>query len=377
MDETPAPHPPHSALLARAAAGPEPPEPVLAGLRRTALAGGGTLLRHEPEAALLRIGAADGGEWLVELLVPEQAAHRPRAGAAARAARLHARIAPALGWPGRALVHEDAGGVGWLARPWPGGAPIAGRLPEQAEAAGEGVAQLHELGFRDPELAPEGLLLREDGALLPLELRRARLRARGELGLEERAADLARLLAAAPADQAAAAARPLLAGYGRLAAPPCRPEELRAAARAQRGAILRRRSRDCLAGGEGFTLDGGLPRRCTPPALQGAVETLWPCTSRARALETFRAFRELELHGLRAARVLAVVQLEDGAAVRALRPDGRAASPEDDRSLLDLGAEFLRCGLALDLDQPGAFRFGPDGRPWLCSPAGLLGPLRG
>jgi hypothetical protein len=372
------PHPLLEALLRRAAAAAPPEDPRLAELRRAALAGRGVLLRLSPRRAVLRIELPDGA-WLLKL----DAADRPfepvrrllRTGPALREARLHERLGPRLRWEGPALADEQPDGLSWFARPWQEGRLLSEALPEAAEAAGEGLALLHELGFRDPDLAPGDVLLRADGALLPLDLGHARMRPRGATGRAERAEDLARLLAGLPEERARLTAAPLLEGYARLAAPPCRAHELRAASRQRRRELLRKHSRRCLRDCSDFEAANGWPRRRGPPPYAGA-ESRWPRPDRAGALELFRSFYELELHGLRAARVAAVEAAARGAAVRALHPDGRTPAPEDDAALLDLGEEFLRAGFALDLDRLEAFRFDAQGRLWLCDPAGLLGPLR-
>lgn len=374
------PHPLLDALLRRAAAAAAPEDPRLAALRREALAGRGTLLRLSPRRAVLRVALPDG-DWLLKLDAPERSFESVRrllrSGPALREARLHARLAPRLRWEGTALAHEGADGVAWFARPWQEGRLLSDLLPEAAEAAGEGFAVLHELGFHDPDLAPGDVLLRSDGSLLPLDLGHARMRPRGATGRAERAEDLARLLAGLPEERARWTAAPLLEGYARLAAPPCRAHELRSAARQLRRELLRKHSRRCLRDCRDFLVDRGWPQRRDPPPLaEPAGESRWLCPDRAEALETYRAFYELELHGLRAARVLAAEAGAAGAFVRVVHPDGRAPAPEDDLALLDLGEEYLRAGFALDLDRLAAFRFDARGRLWLTEPAGLLGPLR-
>lgn len=320
------------------------------------------------------------GVWLLKLDAPERAFEPVRkllrTGPALREARLHERLAPRLHWEGPALVDEQADGLSWFARPWQEGRLLSEALPEAAEAAGEGLALLHELGFHDPDLAPGDVLLRADGALLPLDLGHAKLRPRGATGRSERAADLARLLAGLPEARARLTAARLLEGYARLASPPCRDYELSAAARKLRSELLRKHSRRCLRECSDFELRDGLPKRRSPPPLGGEAEVQWPCVDRAAALECFRAFYELELHGLRAARIVSVAASAGGVQVRAQHPDGRVPSPEDDGALLDLGEEFLRAGFALDLDQLDAFRLDQRGRLWLTHPDGFLGPLR-
>lgn len=366
-------------LLRRAAAAPEPAAERLAELRREVLAGRGALLRLSPRRAVFRVALADG-DWVLKLDAPE----RPleplrrmlRSGPAQREAQLHRRLAPRLGWEGPAIAEEQADGLSWFARPWQEGRLLSAALPEAAEAAGEGLALLHELGFHDPDLAPGDVLLRTDGSLLPLDLGHARLRPRGAVGRSVRAGDLARLLAGLPEAQARQSAEPMLAGYARLSSPPCRRHELDAAARKLRSELLRKHSRRCLRDCSDFELSAGLPRRRVSPPLEPDAEQIWPCPSRAAALELFRAFYELELHQLRAARIARVDGTGAGFAVIARLLDGPAPTLAHDRALLELGEEFLRAGFALDLDQLTAFRLDPRGRLWLAEPAGLLGPLR-
>ena len=372
------PHPLLDALLRRAAAAPEPADPRLAQLRREAIAGRGILLRLSPRRAVFRIHLAEES-WLLKLDAPERVLEPLRrllrTGPAVREARLHERLSARLRWEGPALADEAADGLAWFARPWQHGRLLSEALPDAAEAAGEGLALLHELGFHDPDLAPGDVLLREDGSLRPLDLGHARLRPRGATGRSERAEDLARLLAGLPEARARRSIENLLQGYARLAPAPCRAHELHSASRQLRSELLRKHSRRCLRECSDFELRGGLPRR--REALPPPSEPLhWSCTDRASALESFRAFYELELHGLRAARVIGVEADGRGFTVHAEATAGSSAATAQESALLELGEEFLRAGFALDLDCSAAFRQAEDGRLVLIHPDGLLGPLR-
>lgn len=377
MQEASAPHPLLQALLRRAAEAAAPAEPLLAALRAEALALRGELLRLSPRRAVFRV-ALGGRDWVLKLDAPERPLEPVRrllrAGPARREARLHDRLAPRLRWEGPALADEQPGGLSWFARPWQPGRSLAEALPAEAAAAGEGLALLHEWGFSDPDLAPGDLLLRADGSLLPLDLGHARMRPRGASSRSDRARDLARLLAGLPEERARASAEGLLDGYGRLAPPPCRAPQLRAQARALRGELLRRHSRRCLRECSDFALEAGLPRRRADPAGAGWIAVEWRFPALAEAAECFRGFYELELHGLRAARVSALADDGRGVAVRVRHPAGPAPAADGGDALLDLGEAFARAGFALDLDCAEAFRRDEQGTAWLVHPAGWLGP---
>jgi tRNA A-37 threonylcarbamoyl transferase component Bud32 len=367
-------HPLQTELLNRWRAAPHPRDQRLRALLTAALAGGGQLLRLSPRRMALRL-ELQGEAWLLKLDAPQrpfEALRRVlRAGPVRREARNAERLAAEIsGSPMPALAEENRAGWGLYARPWIEGANAAAELVEQAELIGAGLARLHMAGWTDPDLTAADLILPAGGTLLPLDLGHARVQRRGAVSAERRLADFVKLLASVAAERASAAAPGLVEGYARLVPAPAKARDLLQQAGALRRQLLHRQSRRCLRACRDFSESNGVVQRRGD--MSGRVVEFNLASAKA-ARAAFRALYELELHGLRALRP---EQYGPGAQLRGSLPPSRPATAADDEAVLDLSADFLRAGFALDLEEPLRFAADADGRAWLADPAALLGRLR-
>ena len=369
----PGQHPLHATLLALWRQAPAPRDARLRALLALALDGGGELLRLSSRRLALRL-PQDGQDWLLKLDAPQ----RPfeslrrvlRAGPARREARNAQRLAAEIsGSPMPALAEENRWGWGLYARPWIEGRDAAAELVEQAELIGAGLARLHAAGWTDPDLTAADLILPPGGTLQPLDLGHASVRRRGSAPAARRLADFTQLLARVPAARARAAVQGLLEGYARLAPAPAKALQLLQAADDLRRALLHRQSRRCLRECRDFGVAGAVIHR-REPAFDRVLELELPTARAARS--AFREMYELELHGLRALRPEVC---GPAGRLRGSLPTSRPAATTDDEALLELAADHLRAGFALDLEDPRQFTMDDQERAWLADPAALLGPL--
>ncbi len=292
-------------------------DPLLSDLLDRALRGEGEVLRLSPRRLVLRLADADGAPWVLKLDAPQrrwEGVRRLRTPPPLREARLARRLAARLPEFPPARAASAGRGRSLLARPFVPGADAARTALEAPEAVAHGLARLHELGWSDDDLKAEDLLWTPTGALLPMDLGRARLHG-GATPERRRRGDRIRLLASLPPATAARLAAPVLDAAGSRDD----PEELLVAAGTRRERALRRQARRALRENRDFRLrpDGGIERREPPDGIE-EVHLLGRRAARALWLRRY----EDELHGRPGPRVVALTPRADGWAVVLRRPAG-------------------------------------------------------
>ena len=255
---------------------------------------------------------------------------------------------------------------GIFARRW-----LEGRRGDAWEAAdcpqlGRGLAKLHQLGWTDPDLSPQDLLLNDDGELLPLDLGHAHLHDEGPTPAKARRRDLQRFLGGLPPGQARAFAPTILAAYSRELDAPGAADILQQAEQ-WRSEILRRHSRRCLRRTRDFEPQGHGCRRTEdlPPGRPHRIKVSSP----RRARRLFRFLYEFELLQLPALRVRAFGH-EEHWFVEVGVPEGwRTASEEDQEAVEACRQTFRRMGFEIGateaekhvVDEAGVVHFGGGG----------------
>lgn len=287
------------------AGGRSPQDELLQRLLAATVAGEGELQRLSARRLVMKVDLA-GHTWLFKIDSPQRSFERLRGRLRQPSLLREAEHLRQLGLKYPAMpveVHAEQldAANGLLARPW-----LEGRRGDcwsaaDAQAVGQGLAQLHELGWSDPDLCPADLLLDASGNLLPLDLGHAHLHEGRPSPEKVRIRDLVRLLGGWNESQRAECGAAIMEVYGKLLTCPATADILQQA-KVWRLEILRRQSRRCLRRTRDFapTDDGCARVEGLPP---GAALRFSVRDARS-AKQIFRLLYELELLELPAARVL-------------------------------------------------------------------------
>jgi len=344
--------------------------------------------------------------WLLKIYHPARPFPRLRrlggVPAAGREARNLERLAARLpGLPRPAAVEQVRPSLGLLARPWLEGTLLAEVFPARAQETGRALANLHALGWCDPDLLPADLLIptenpREPFRLLPLDLGQARIGA-GPAPPLARRRDLLLLLSTLDPACGEGAAERLREGYRTILPLEESSADIAREARTLRAALFWRQSARCLRSNAEFAARRQEVRRRDAPPPGGNPELLsqgrrgrvlrlgavvrkeyrraFPALRRTLGLAPgrrgFRHLHLLELHGLPAARPLGWNFAQGREILETGCVAGRPARREDLPALAGWLGRLHAAGLGLRDAKCANFVLDPEGHPVLTDPDGL------
>jgi hypothetical protein len=345
---------------------------LLQSLLEATAAGEGVLLRLSARRLVMRL-ELDGHKWLFKIDSPQRSFERlrgrlrqPSLLREANHLRQLGLIHPAIPVEVHAEQLDAANGL--LARRW-----LTGRLgnswtAQDAAAVGEGLAQLHTLGWSDPDLSPADLLLDEAGQLVPLDLGHALLHQGRSSPAKVRLRDLVRLLGGWNEQQRSELGPAILDIYrGTLSCPP--NQEVLQLAKQWRLEIIRRQSRRCLRRTRDFSptetgcervedLPAGQPQRCAASDFRSAKRM-------------FRLMYELELLELPALRVLRFGADAEGAFLELAAPAHRQATSADQETLELCLQELEQAGFVVQTPAAQMFQIQTEGAAVLADASNL------
>ncbi|MCP4093864.1 MAG: hypothetical protein GY747_10490 [Planctomycetes bacterium] len=347
-------------------------DPLLRQLLDASAADQGLVLRLSARRLVLK-HEIDGKPWIFKLDSPQRSFERLRGRLRQPSLLREADHLRQLGLKFPAMpveIHAEQldAANGLLARPWVEGRRGDVWQVEDAEAIGQGLALLHQLGWSDPDLAPADLLLNEHAQLLPLDLGHALLHEGRPAPDKARFRDLQRLLGGWAEAQRLTLGAAIVESYREQQ--DCLPtEELLHHAKVWRLEILRRQSRRCLRRTRDFSpTEHGVERVEDLP--DGQPQRL-PCNTEAHAKRLYRLLYELELLELPAMRVLSFGKDQQQAFLEIAEPDGRAATAADATAVDIAIARLNNSGFALENAKPLDFLIDQDGHAVLAKPLGL------
>ncbi|MDP7061786.1 MAG: hypothetical protein QF489_02480 [Planctomycetota bacterium] len=347
-------------------------DPLLRQLLDASLAGHGQLLRLSARRVVLK-HALDEKTWVLKLDSPQRSFERLRRRLRQPSLLREAKHLRQLGLklpsvPVEIHAEQLDAANGLLARPWMEGRHGDLWTLEDAAAIGSGLANLHRLGWSDPDLAHADLVLNKQAQLLPLDLGHALLHEGRQAPAKARFRDLKHLLGGWSEARRLTLGAAILDAYREQM--DCLPtEELLHHAKIWRLESLRRQSRRCLRRTRDFSPTGdGVERVEEVPA--GEPQRL-SCANEAGAKGLYRLLYELELLELPAARILRFGRKQQQAFVEIVLGEGQPATAADATAVGLTIAQLQNHGFTVDNAMPSDFVIDLTGQAVLAKPLGL------